>query len=117
MINALIKMSFSKSKGQKRYTSNSYSLVRKLIAEKNSEMFKGKRKSEKTRNNMKGRNGKWIREDVHKERMRGKNNPMYGKTGNLNPASNLEVRKKITLSKLGRKRVYREDGTHYYERN
>jgi hypothetical protein len=27
-----------------------------------------------------------------------------------------ETRKKVSESKLGRKRIYREDGSHYYER-
>ena len=66
MINALIKMAFNKSKGQERYTAKSYSIVRKLIAEKNSEMFKGVPKSESIKQNMKGRSGTWIRDDVHK---------------------------------------------------
>jgi len=66
MINALIKMAFNKSKGQERYTAKNYSVVRKLIAEKNSEMFKGVPKSESTKQNMKGRSGTWIRDDVHK---------------------------------------------------
>jgi hypothetical protein len=117
MINALIKMSFNKSKGQERYTAKSYSIVRKLIAEKNSEMFKGVPKTESTKQNMKGRSGTWIRDDVHKVRMIGKNNPGYGKFGSLNVMNNLENRKKVSESKKGRKRVYREDGSHYYERN
>lgn len=49
MINALIRMAFSKSKGQLRYTAKSYELVRKFIAEKNSEAYKGKSKSENMR--------------------------------------------------------------------
>jgi len=114
MINALIKMSFSKSKGQSRHSSISYSLVRSLIAEKNREMFKGIPKSDQAKSNMKGRSGKWVRKDIHKERMRGENNPMFGKVGKDNPAFRTEVRKKISSSKIGRKRVYREDGSHYY---
>jgi Txe/YoeB family toxin of Txe-Axe toxin-antitoxin module len=66
MINALIKMAYSKSEGQHRYTARSFSLVRKLIAEKNSEMFKGVPKSEKTRQNMKGRSGTWKRTEKHR---------------------------------------------------
>ena len=49
--------------------------------------------------------------------MIGKNNPGYGKFGSLNVMNNLENRKKVSESKKGRKRVYREDGSHYYERN
>lgn len=116
MINALIKMAFNKSKGQERYTAKSYSIVRKLIAEKNSEMFKGVPKSESIKQNMKGRSGTWIRDDVHKQRMIGENNPGYGKTGSLNVMNNFENRKKVSESKIGRKRIYREDGSHYYER-
>lgn len=116
MINALIKMAFSKSEGQKRYTAKSYSLVRKLIAEKNSETMKGVPKSEKAKQNMKGRSGTWKREDRHKERMVGLNNPMYGKTGNKNNARKPGVGDKISQSKIGRKRIYRSDGSHYYER-
>jgi len=69
MINALIKMAFSKSDGQERYTSSSFSLVRKLISEKNTEMFKGKSKSEKVKNNMKGRCGKWKRSIEYKQQI------------------------------------------------
>ena len=116
MINALIKMAFSKSEGQHRHSARSYSLVRKLIAEKNSEMFRGVAKSERVRNNMKGRSGTWKREDKHKERMIGSNNPMYGKTGNKNNARKPGVGAKIAQSKIGRKRIYRTDGSHYYER-
>ena len=43
MINALIKMSFCKSKGQERYTAKSYDLVKKYIAQKNSEMFSNRK--------------------------------------------------------------------------
>jgi hypothetical protein len=48
--------------------------------------------------------------------MIGENNPGYGKTGSLNVMNNLETRKKVSNSKIGRKRIYREDGSHYYER-
>jgi hypothetical protein len=116
MINALIKMAFNKSKGQERYTAKNYSIVRKLIAEKNSEMFKGVPKSESTKQNMKGRSGTWIRDEFHNQRMIGENNPGYGKTGSLNVMNDPETRKKVSESKLGRKRIYREDGSHYYER-
>lgn len=58
MINALIKMAYNKSIGQDRYTSNSYALVRKFIAKKNSVLFKGKKKSLATRERIsKGRKG------------------------------------------------------------
>lgn len=116
MINALIRMSFSKSKGQKRYTSKSFSLIRTFIAEKNSEIFKGKLKSETTKKRMKGVNGKWKRSELHRERMRGVNNPMFGKFGALNTMNNPENKRKVSESKIGRKRIYREDGSYYYER-
>ena len=66
MINALIKMAFNKSEGQLRYTAKNYSVVRKLIAEKNSELFKGIPKSESTKQNMKGRSGTWKRDESSK---------------------------------------------------
>ena len=60
MINALSRMSFSKSNNQERYTSNSYALVRKFLAERNKYLFKGvlkshnmKLKLSKTRTGMK----------------------------------------------------------------
>jgi hypothetical protein len=52
MINALIKMAYSKSNGQQRHVSNSYSLIKSLIAEKNSELFKNKPKSAAQRKKM-----------------------------------------------------------------
>lgn len=76
MINALIKMAYSKSNGQQRHTSMSFSLIRKLIAEKNTALFKGRPKSETVRNNMKGKSGKWKRTEKHNrqasERQKGK---------------------------------------------
>jgi hypothetical protein len=116
MINALIRMAFSKSKGQVRYTARSYSLVRSLIAERNRAIFTGVPKTEQVKNNMKGRSGTWKREDKHIERMLGKNNPMYGMCGDLNPARKPGVGNKISQSKIGRKRIYRSDGSHFYER-
>ena len=88
MINALIRMTFSKSKGQERYCSRSYNIVRSFIAEKNSAMFKDKPKSEKTKSNMKGRSGTWERTEEHKEYLsqirqgsnKGQDNPFYGKS-------------------------------------
>jgi len=66
MINALIRMTYSKSNNQERYTAKSYSLVRSLIAEKNSVMFKGKKKSEEVKSNMKGKSGTWVRTEESK---------------------------------------------------
>lgn len=116
MINALIKMAYAKSRGQQRYVSRTYCIIKKLISEKNSEMFKGKPLSLETRSKMKGVNGKWKRELKHKQRMLGSNNPSFGKTGANNVANREDVRLKISQSKLGRKRVYKEDGLYYYER-
>lgn len=89
MINALIRMTFSKSKGQERYTARSFNIVRSMIAEKNSEIFKGKQKSEKVKANMKGRSGVYTRTTKNKENLSlaqkqrmnyGSNNAFYGKT-------------------------------------
>jgi hypothetical protein len=66
-------------------------------------------KSEKAKRNMKGRSGTWKREDIHKERMLGSNNPMFGKTGDKNPTSRPEVREKIRQSKIGTTVVWSED--------
>ena len=52
MINALIRMAYSESDEQKRYKSRSYSIVRKLIAEKNSARMKGVPKSEEWKQKM-----------------------------------------------------------------
>jgi hypothetical protein len=103
MINALIRMSFSKSNGQKRYTARSYQLVRKFIAEKNREMFKGIPKSEQIKENMRGKCGKWKRKEFHKKRMRGENNPMFGMVGAKNPATDPKVKEKISKANKGNK--------------
>lgn len=69
MINAMIKMAFAKSDGQKRHAARSFSLVRAFIAEKNRYMFKGVRKSEETKRRMReGGTGKWIRTEEHNRR-------------------------------------------------
>jgi hypothetical protein len=87
MINALIKMAYAKSRGQHRYVSRTYAIVRSLIAAKNSEKFKGKPKSEQTKLKMKENNGKWKRNITHIEdfklRMgdcKGSNNAFFGKS-------------------------------------
>ncbi len=109
-------MAYCRSENQERYKARSYSLIRKMIAERNREIFKGVPKTDQARKNMKGRSGTWKRTEKHNLRMVGKNNPMYGKTGNDNPMANPDSRKKVSESKIGRKRVYREDGTHFYEK-
>lgn len=45
MIDAIIKMQFSKSRGQERYTSKSYAIVKHLMSDRNSHKFKGIPKS------------------------------------------------------------------------
>lgn len=102
MINALIKMSFSESKNQKRYTSRSFSLVRSFIAQKNSEMFKGKQKSEKTKNNMKGHSGKWIRTEKYRKQASEKRKnkaPDWTLLSNDDPIK-IEIIKKISKRML-----------------
>jgi hypothetical protein len=87
MVNALIRMAFSKSSGQKRHTAKSYSLVRKMIAEKNSATLKGVPKSEEARRNMKGRSGTWKRTSEYCKSMSearkgtriGCDNPFFGR--------------------------------------
>lgn len=87
MVNALIRMTFSSSNGQERYRSRSYSIIKAFIAEKNSYNFKNKKKSDATKNNMKGRSGTWKRTEEHKKKLSdmrkgkytGSNNGFYGK--------------------------------------
>jgi len=86
LINALIKMVFAKSKGQKRYTSKSYELIRKMIAEKNSIMFKGKKKSlqmrkrlSKTRTGMKFSESHRKNLGIANSKRIGEKNPFFGK--------------------------------------
>lgn len=119
MINALIKMAFAKSNGQIRYSSKSYAIIRKFIAEKNSEMFKGKPKSEKTRQRMKGVNGKWIRTEEYKKRMSdemkkrgfgGSSNPFYGKKHTKESMDKRNKTRKIN----GVKPAFNAKGTKWY---
>lgn len=88
MINAIIRMAFSKSNGQERYYSaKNYEKVRTLIAEKNSALFKGKRKSIEMRKKLsKSRKGMKF-SNKHKENLslsrmgkrKGSENPFFGK--------------------------------------
>lgn len=94
MINALIKMAFAKSDGQKRYTARSYSLVRKLIAEKNREMFKGKPKSEQVKRNMRGRSGTWERTEEQRKAQTERLMKNV-RSGDENVARRPEVREKL----------------------
>ncbi len=45
LLNAFVRMAYSKSTGQKRHTPRSYDAVKRLISEKNSLAFRGKKKS------------------------------------------------------------------------
>lgn len=101
MINALIKMAYSNSEGQKRYTARSYSLVRKLIAEKNSEMFRGVPKSERAKKNMKGRSGTWKRNEEHRRATSERQKGVWA--GDKNIAKRPDVRKKLSDRMLGNK--------------
>ena len=114
MINALIKMAFCKSKGQERYTTRSFAIVRSFIAEKNSYNFKGK--PHKHTNN--GKTGKWIRTKEHNlatsKRMKGKlvgdKNPFYGKKHSRESIA----KRTETRRRLGIKPTYTGKGTHWY---
>lgn len=88
MINALIRMQYSKSDKQERYNSRSFSLIRKLIAEKNSEATKGVPKSKqmrervsKTKTGMKFSDSHRanISKSVIARNLTGERNPFYGK--------------------------------------
>lgn len=89
MINALIRMQFSKSHKQERYTSRSYSLIRKFIADKNSANFRGIPKSVETKHRIsQARKGMKFSEShkrniskaVRARKMVGEKNPFFGKT-------------------------------------
>ena len=100
MINALIKMAFWKSETQQRYTARSFSLVRKFIAEKNREKFKGKKHSQKTKEKMKGKCGKWKRESKHKEETskRQKGKPLKWNSLQENDPQKILILEKISLN-------------------
>lgn len=118
MINALIKMTFSKSDGQERYKSKSFAIVRTMIAEKNSEIFKGKPKSEKTKSNMKGRCGKWERTEessinqskAQKERFSNSPGTFFGKK---HKKESMEKRSK-TRKDRGIKPAFTGKGSKWY---
>tara|TARA_B100000508_G_C11432180_1_gene264027 strand:+ start:167 stop:1009 length:843 start_codon:yes stop_codon:yes gene_type:complete len=97
MINALIRMQYSKSSNQKRYTSNSYQVVKKLISDKNKILFKGKPKSKehkaKISKSLQGR--KLSPEHREKCAKSNKNRAAKGFKGHIIPHSN-EAKKKIS---------------------
>ena len=69
MINALIKMVYCKSDNQIRYQSKSYSMIRKLIAEKNSARMKGVPKSDDWKRLMSSKmKGRKMNEEFSKKR-------------------------------------------------
>lgn len=96
MINGIVAMK-QQSDGQKRYTSKNYELIRKLIAEKNSYIFKGKPKpvghGEKVSKARKGMKFSLEhRQNISKSQI--------GKmSGDLNISKRIDVRKKISEKK------------------
>lgn len=118
MINALIRMTFSKSKGQKRYCSKSYNIVRSMIAERNSDLFKGVPKTEETRSNMKGRCGTWERNESSRinqsiaQKERFENSPGTF-TGKKHKPESLEKRTK-TRKEKGIKPKFTGKGSRWY---
>jgi hypothetical protein len=54
--------------------------------------------------------GKWKREDKHKKEL---SERMTKRLYENNPMNNPESRNKVSQSKIGRKRIYREDGSFY----
>lgn len=109
MINALIKMTFSKSAGQERHTARSFSLVRSLIAEKNSEMFKGRKLSEETKNKMKGKNGKYIRTDKWKKNI---SQRQKGRAPSWTSLDDSEEKKIIIKEKISKSRMGKNNPIH-----
>lgn len=66
--------------------------------------------TEEHKANMKGRCGKWERQEKDREHVR----RLMTKTNlEKNAMNNPESRAKVAASKVGRKRIYREDGTFY----
>lgn len=75
----------------------------------------GKPDSEETKlkksHSMIGKVGKWYRTEEHRKFL-SEAKSKRNLTGN-NPMCSEEARKKVSLSKVGRKRIYREDGSFY----
>jgi hypothetical protein len=57
-----------------------------------------------------GKVGKWVRTETHCKQIAQRNHVLMT---NNNPMNNLDSRNKVSASKLGRKRIYREDGSFY----
>jgi hypothetical protein len=70
----------------------------------------GKGISKKHTNN--GNTGKWIRTEEVRKKLSDNLKKRY-EEGASNPMDNVESRAKVSASKVGRKRIYREDGTFY----
>ena len=119
MINALIRMSYSKSAGQERYTSKSYSLVRKLSAEKNSTYLKGKQKSIAMRKKLSASRTGMKFSDEHKRNISlavksrnysGARNPFYGKKHSSEYKENMENNKRGVGNKSIKGMIWITDG-------
>lgn len=94
MVNALIKMQYSKSNGQKRYTSKSFSLIRTLISEKNSITHKGKRKSAETRKRMSESKKGIVFSESHRKNIGLATKKRLMEGSYINPATTIESREK-----------------------
>jgi hypothetical protein len=74
----------------------------------------GKKDTEETKLkkslSMKGKVGKWTRTEMHCFQIAERNSVLLKEN---NPMHNLESRNKVSASKIGRKRIYREDGSFY----
>lgn len=105
MINALIKMAYSKSDGQDRYTSRSFSVVKAFVAEKNSEMFRGKPKSEQARQNMKGRTGVYTKSKEHLAKIAQKNKDRAKAVGYINPYKGKKLSEERTKQVIAARRA------------
>lgn len=114
MINALIKMQFNKSNGQQRYKSKSYAVIRGLIAEKNSYMFKGKPKSKETKLKMSiSAKGK-PKSETHKKSM---SDYMRANPRETNPMDIQEYREKVRQHRLTHCQVYHPNDNITFEIN
>ena len=114
MTNALQRFLYS----SKTVSSTLYESCRKNYSSIVSERFRGnsyrlgKKDSEETRKkkSVPGKGGTWKREDKHKKQCSERARQRFLQN---NPMLNEDSRKKVSLSKIGRKRIYRKDGTFY----
>ena len=74
----------------------------------------GKKDTEETKlkksQSMVGIVGKWVREDRHCKQI---SDRLTLRNTTNNPMNNINSRNKVSASKLGRKRIYKEDGSFY----